>query len=93
MYNPINPISVNHAFPAATRGEIPCAVRINPWISQGCRPNSAVIHPAVFAMYGSGAQSISVQSIHRESYNFPRHKSSAATTITAMKIVPSPTIK
>ena len=62
----MKPIIVNQALPAETCGEMPARVRIRPWMSHGCRPISAVIQPAVVAMYGNGKQSMSTQSMARE---------------------------
>ena len=44
-------------------GLAPSRVRIRPYTIQGCRPSSAVIHPAVFAMYGKGNASIRIHSM------------------------------
>ena len=50
MYNPMKPRSVNQPLPADTLLEKPWAVRIRPYTTQGWRPTSAVIQPAVLAM-------------------------------------------
>ena len=43
-------------------------------------------------MKGNGNASMSVHSIHRAAHKRPTTSSSAASDMTAMKIVPSPTI-
>ena len=62
-------------------------------MTHGCRPSSAVHQPAVVAMYGNGNASISTQSIGRVACEpVPRSSRNAATPITRMKSVPSPTM-
>ncbi len=61
-------------------------------MSQGCRPISAVIHPAVFAMNGKGSASMITQSHGRAAYRRFLQSSATDTSITAMKMVPSPTM-
>ena len=77
---PMKPISVNSALPAehVGLGRRPrCAAARRS--SQGWRPSSAVIQPAVFAMYGNGNASISTQSsgLHAEEPAAPPAPSSA----------------
>ena len=55
----------NATSPVLTVGEVACAVRRRPYTDHGCRPISAVIHPAVLAMYGNGIESRRIQSIQR----------------------------
>jgi hypothetical protein len=71
VYMPMNPKRVNMLLPAETTLEKPFSVRISPYTSQGWRPSSAVIHPAVLAIYGKGAES---KRIHKH----PALKESAA---------------
>src|SRR5262245_51652461 len=92
QYNPANPSSVKSVVPLCTVGDAPSRVRISPYTSHGCRPNSAVIQPAVFAMNGNGTASTSAQSMGRITFSQPRQSSAVAIAITAMKSVPRPTM-
>ena len=88
----MKPSSVNKALPAETCVDAPSDVRIKPYTSQGWRPSSAVTHPAVLAMKGNGKLNIRIQSIQADRSRALRHSRNAATTMIAMKIVPSPTM-
>ena len=64
----------------------------NSVLASNWRPSSAVIQPNVFATNGSGNINMMIHISQFDVYSQPRQSQNTAATITAMKIVPRPTM-
>ena len=89
VYMPVNPMSVNIAFPDDV-----ARVAVGGAVEAVDQPRLAadlgVDHRFVFAMYGNGTASIRIQSIQRLRKSLPRHQRKAAPQRIRMKKVPVP---